>query len=139
MGIWKKHADIDTANVSMSRMCEHLGMVITNIGEDFIECTMPVDRRTQQPMGILHGGASLALAETLGSVAANLACDSTQYCLGLEINANHLRPVSTGHVTGIARPIHIGKNTQVWDINIKDNQNQVTCVSRMTLAVKMIS
>ncbi|MDP0561230.1 MAG: hotdog fold thioesterase [Candidatus Endonucleobacter sp. (ex Gigantidas childressi)] len=139
MGIWKKNANINTVNASMTHMCEHLAMVITDVGEDFISGTMPVDRRTQQPMGILHGGASIALAETLGSVAANLACDNTQYCLGLEINANHLRPISTGHVTGTARPIHIGRNTQVWEIQIKDNQNKMTCVSRMTLAVKMIS
>ncbi len=136
MTIWKKQANLETVNTTMTHMCSHLGMTLTDIGSDYITGTMPVDSRTQQPMGLLHGGASVALAETLGSVAANLACENNEYCVGLEINANHLRPVSSGIVTGTAQAIHIGKSTQVWEIKIKDDKNRATCISRITLAVK---
>lgn len=138
MTIWKKKIDLNAVNDTLTHMCAHLGMVITDIGEDFIVGTMPVDNRTQQPMGLLHGGASVALAETLGSIAANLACDDTQYFVGLEINANHVKSVSTGSVTGRAFPIHIGRNTQVWDITINNDQNKTTCVSRLTLAARHV-
>ncbi len=90
---------------------------ITEVGEDFLRGTMPVDRRTIQPMGLLHGGASVVLAETLGSIAANLCCEDGAYCVGLEINANHLRSATSGKVTGTTRPIHIGRSTQVWEVN----------------------
>ncbi|MDB2384426.1 hotdog fold thioesterase [Endozoicomonas sp.] len=136
MALWKKTADITTANATMTHMCHHLGIKLTDIGPDYITATLPVDKRTQQPMGLLHGGASVALAETLGSLAGNLACDNGEYCVGLEINANHLRPVSSGRVTGTARAIHIGKTTQVWDIKIENEQYQTVCISRITLAVK---
>jgi len=117
-------------------MTEHLGIVFTKIGEDSIEATMPVDHRTHQPMGLLHGGASVVLAETLGSVAATCCVDmSKQYCVGLDINANHIKSVREGFVTGITRPIHIGKRTQVWEIKISNEQNELVCISRITMAV----
>jgi 1,4-dihydroxy-2-naphthoyl-CoA hydrolase len=117
-------------------MVEHIGIIITEVGDNFLKGTMPVDHRTVQPMGILHGGASVALAETLGSLAANLAVDSeTKYCVGLDINANHIRAAKTGLVTGIAKPLHIGSSTQVWSIEIADEQNRLVCVSRLTMAV----
>ncbi len=114
----------------------HLGIEITGVGEDYIEAKMPVDHRTHQPLGLLHGGASVALAETLGSVAATCCVDAkTQYCVGLEINANHIKSVRDGFVYGIAKPIHIGKKTQVWEIKITNEQKQLVCISRITLAV----
>ncbi|WP_263081697.1 hotdog fold thioesterase [Endozoicomonas sp. Mp262] len=135
--IWKKHFDIETMNASKTaNMCSHLGMTITKIGDDYLCGTLPVDERTRQPMGLLHGGASVALAETLGSLAGNLACDNNQYCVGVEINANHLRAVSSGLVTGTARALHLGRSTQVWEIRIEDEQQRLTCISRLTLAVK---
>ncbi len=112
------------------------GMKFTRITEEFIEGTMPVDHRTHQPMGLLHGGASVALAETLGSVGANLSVDPDQYrCVGLEINANHISSVRSGTVTGVARPLHMGKSTQVWEIKITSDQGKLVCVSRLTMAV----
>lgn len=115
---------------------EHLGMQFTEIGDDFIRGTMPVDHRTHQPYGLLHGGASVALAETLGSVGAALTVDHEKFmCVGLEINANHLRSVRSGVVTGTAKPIHIGATTQVWDIRITDERDKLVCVSRLTVAV----
>ena len=136
MSIWQTKTTIETINASLTNMCKHLGIVITKIGADYITGTMPVDKKTQQPTGLLHGGASLVLAETLGSIAANLACAKNEHCLGLEINANHLRPVLSGIVTGMANPIHIGKSTQVWSIKIKNEKCQTTCISRITLATK---
>ncbi len=122
--------------MSSHTMVEHLGIQFTAIGEDFIEAKMPVDHRTHQPLGLLHGGASVALAETLGSVAATYCLDfAIQYCVGLEINANHIRSVKDGFVYGIARPVHIGKKTQVWEIKIVDEKKELVCVSRITLAV----
>lgn len=117
-------------------MLEHLGIVVTKIGEDFIEAKMPVDHRTHQPFGLLHGGASVALAESLGSVAAMCSLDDkNKYCVGLEINANHLKSVKSGFVTGVTRPIHVGSRTQVWEIKITNEQNELVCVSRITMAV----
>ncbi|MBD8526749.1 hotdog fold thioesterase [Pseudomarimonas arenosa] len=113
-----------------------LGMEVTELGEDFIRGRMPCDERTRQPFGLLHGGASVALAETLGSLAGNLCLDNEQQiAVGLEISANHLRPVTQGAVLGVARPIHVGRNTQVWDIRIEDEEGRMTCISRLTLAV----
>lgn len=115
---------------------EHLGMQFTEIGDDFIRGTMPVDHRTHQPYGLLHGGASVALAETLGSVGAALTVDHEKWmCVGIEINANHVRSVRSGVVTGTAKPIHIGATTQVWDIRITDERDKLVCVSRLTVAV----
>lgn len=117
-------------------MVEHIGITITNVGSDFLAGTMPVDHRTVQPMGILHGGASVALAETLGSIAANLVVDpQRKYCVGLEINANHIRAAKSGRVKGVARPLHLGSSTQVWSIEIKDEEDRMVCISRITMAV----
>jgi 1,4-dihydroxy-2-naphthoyl-CoA hydrolase len=112
-----------------------LGIVFTEIGADFVRATMPVDTRTRQPYGLLHGGASVLLAETLGSTAANLCLVPGEICVGIEINANHLAAVRDGHVTGIARPLHVGRRTQVWEIRIEDDLGRLVCVSRLTLAV----
>lgn len=117
-------------------MGEHLGIEFTEIGEDFIKGRMPVDNRTRQPYGLLHGGASVALAETLGSVGAAFVVDRRAYnAVGLEINANHLRGVREGFVTGIARPLHIGKTTHVWEIRIVDDHDKLICISRLTVAI----
>ena len=137
--IWKKPTQVEDLNTGLiSNMCSHLGMEITELGEDFLRGTLPVDERTKQPMGLLHGGASVTLAESLGSIAGTLACDQNQYCVGLEINANHLKSATSGVVTGTARPIHIGRTTQVWEIKIENDKGQMTCISRLTLAVKTI-
>jgi 1,4-dihydroxy-2-naphthoyl-CoA hydrolase len=137
MPIFNSAITIEMLNkMSPNTMTEHLGIVFTNIGDDYIEATMPVDHRTHQPLGLLHGGASVVLAETLGSVAATCCVDmSKQYCVGLEINANHIKSVREGFVTGITRPIHIGKRTQVWEIKITNPQQELLCVSRITMAV----
>src|SRR5690606_6626167 len=117
-------------------MVEHLGIEFTRIGEDFLEATMPVDHRTKQPMGLLHGGANVVLAETLGSVASSLMVDQTsQYCVGLEINANHLKAITSGTVRGITKAIHIGRKTQVWEIKIYSEKEALSCISRITIAV----
>jgi 1,4-dihydroxy-2-naphthoyl-CoA hydrolase len=114
----------------------HLGIRITEIGPDYLRATMPVTERTHQPFGVLHGGASVALAETAGSLAATLCVNPELYlCLGQEINANHLRSVSTGTVTATARPLHLGGRSHVWAIEIRDEQERLVCVSRLTMAV----
>ena len=115
-------------------MIAALGIEITELGDDFLRGRMPVDARTRQPYGLLHGGASVALAETLGSMAGNLCLQQGQ-AVGLEINANHLRAATRGWVTGTARPLHVGRTTQVWEIRIEDDAGRPTCVSRLTLAV----
>ncbi len=126
----------DVQPLGKNTMGEHLGMVFTEIGEDYLKATMPVDHRTKQPYGLLHGGASVALAETLGSVGAALTIDPLKaICVGQEINANHLRSVKDGLVTGIAKPIHIGANSQVWEIKIYDAREKLVCISRLTVAV----
>lgn len=112
-----------------------LGIVFTEVGPDFLRATMPVDARTLQPYGLLHGGASVLLAETLGSSAGNLCVGDDARCVGIEINANHLRAARGGVVTGTARPLHVGQSTQVWDIRIEDADGRAVCVSRLTLAV----
>lgn len=117
-------------------LLDALGIEITRITEDFIEGTMPVDHRTHQPFGMLHGGASVALAETLGSVGANLCVDpQTHYCVGLDINANHISSMRSGTLTGIAKPIHVGRTTQVWEIRMTGDDGKLVCVSRLTMAV----
>jgi 1,4-dihydroxy-2-naphthoyl-CoA hydrolase len=117
-------------------MGDHLGIEFTEIGEDFLKGRMPVDNRTRQPYGLLHGGASVALAETLGSMGAAFVVDRRAYnAVGLEINANHLRGVREGFVTGIARPLHIGKTTHVWEIRIVDDHDKLICISRLTVAI----
>jgi 1,4-dihydroxy-2-naphthoyl-CoA hydrolase len=122
--------------LSTNTMVQHLGIEFVEIGDDFLVAKMPVDSRTHQPLGLLHGGASVALAETLGSVAATLCVDmKTQYCVGLEINANHVKSAKSGFVYGRTTPVHIGKKTQIWEIRIDNEQNELVCISRITIAV----
>lgn len=137
MSIWKRDYTVGDLNTGSSNtLASHLGIKITERGEDYLKGTMPVGPNTHQPQGILHGGASVALAETLGSVAGNLACDADSYCVGLEINANHLSGMSEGNVVGIAKPIHIGRSTHVWEIRMHNEANEKpVCISRITLAV----
>ena len=138
MAIWYDPAlTIEHLNpLGRNTMGEHLGIEFTEIGEDYLKARMPVDHRTHQPYGLLHGGASVALAETLGSVAAAFVVNKEKYdCVGLEINANHVRGVRDGFVTGTARPIHLGKTTHVWDIRIHDDHNKLVCISRLTVAI----
>ena len=117
-------------------LVDHLEIKFTEVGPDYLRATMPVDNRTRQIMGVLHGGASAALAETIGSFAANMCVDTSRYmCVGQEINANHLRPVPGGLVTATARPFHIGTRSQVWHIEIHDDRQRLVCVSRLTMAV----
>ena len=137
MAIWFKTPTPEEAQKLHSQtMVAMLGIEVTDIAEDFMVAVMPVDKRTTQIHGILHGGASVALAETLGSYAATCCVDQDNYmCVGLDINANPIRPVSSGHVTAVARPIHIGRRTQVWGIQISDSKHRLVCESRLTIAV----
>lgn len=139
MAIWSKEYRLEELNgMALGNMVGHLGIEFTEIGPDFLRARMPVDERTRQPVGLLHGGASAALAETLGSMAANLVRSrqgSMRSCVGLEINANHLRPVRSGWVFGETRPLHLGPSIQVWEIRITDERDRLVCVSRLTLAV----
>lgn len=135
--IWAKEFSLEDLN---GRPKGHIGEVLeiefTEITPNTLSARMPVNEKTRQPYGILHGGASVVLAETLGSVASNLVVNSEKYVgLGLEVNANHLRPVKSGFVTGICSPIHIGGKTHVWDIKIYDQRGKMTCVSRLTVAI----
>ncbi|OJJ16259.1 thioesterase [marine bacterium AO1-C] len=124
---------------SKNHMVGHVGIEITEVGKDYLCGKMPVDKRTHQPMGLLHGGASVVLAETLGSIGATLAVDTTKYfCVGLEINANHIRGVREGYVYGKATPLHIGRSTHVWQINITNEEGKLVCTSRITMAVREI-
>lgn len=135
--MFKQPIDLAAINAhARNSLVGHLGIELTEVGPDWLRGTMPVDARTHQPFGILHGGASVALAETLGSMAGNLTLDTTQQMVvGLEINANHVRAVTQGVVTGTARPLHVGRSTQVWEIRIEDEQARLVCISRITLAV----
>ena len=137
MSIWfKPYTASDIQFTLKNNMCETLGIEITEITAGSIKGKMPVDHRTVQPAGILHGGASVALAETLGSLASNLIVDNSKYvCVGLDINANHLRPASSGFVYAEASPVHIGKKTHVWSIEIKNEEGKLVCISRLTMAV----
>jgi uncharacterized protein (TIGR00369 family) len=137
-GPFRQSIDLaDINRLSANSAVGHLGIVFTEAAEDYLRATMPVDARTLQPFGILHGGASVLLAETLASFAATMCLDdpAKQQAVGLEINANHLRAKKDGVVTGTARPVHVGRSTQVWDIRIEDEQGRPVCVSRLTLAV----
>ncbi|CAA0093886.1 Putative esterase [Zhongshania aliphaticivorans] len=136
MTIWNRSYDIDQVNASMNNtIAETLGLLVTEIGPDYIVGTLPVDKRTHQPMGILHGGASVVLAESLGSLAANMVCEKGSACVGLDINANHIRSVRSGIVTGTAKAVHIGRRTQVWEIRLANEEDKTVCVSRLTMAV----
>ncbi len=135
--IWAKEFSLEDLN---GRPKGHIGEVMeiefTDITPDSLSARMPVNEKTRQPYGILHGGASVVLAETLGSVASNLVINSDKYIgVGLEVNANHLRPVKSGFVTGVCSPIHIGGKTHVWDIKLYDDRGKMTCVSRLTVAI----
>ena len=137
MGIWFREYTLEELNnLAIGNLLSHVGIEFIEIGEDFLKARMPVDQRTMQPFGILHGGASVALAETVGSCAACMVYDFPRvFFVGQEINANHIRPVSSGHVTGTARPLHVGKTSQVWDIRIHDDQERLVCVSRITMSL----
>ena len=134
---FRNPVDIDAINAhARGSLIENLGITLTAAGEDWLRGTMPVDARTKQPYGLLHGGASVALAETLGSMAGNLCVDNTkEMVVGLEINANHLRAAREGIVTGTARALHVGRSTQVWEIRIENEAGKPVCISRITLAV----
>lgn len=137
MSIWLQPFSVEDLNTYQQHtMVSHLGIRYTEVGDDYLKAVMPVDERTKQPAGILHGGASVALAETLGSTGANLVVDrNLKLCVGLEINANHIRAMREGEVTGIARALHIGSSTHVWEIKILDQDEKLVCVSRITMAV----
>ena len=137
MSIWFKNPTPAEANSKHEEtLVANLGIKVTHVGEDFIVATMPVDERTIQIHGMLHGGASVALAETLGSYAANCCIDDTKFmCVGLDINANHIRSARRGKVTCMARPIHLGRTTQVWRMEINDENDKLICESRLTIAV----
>jgi 1,4-dihydroxy-2-naphthoyl-CoA hydrolase len=137
MAIWFKEFTLDELNKrSSNTLGEFLGIEFTQSGDDFLTATMPVTNRTKQPIGILHGGANVVLAETIASTAANLVVDINHfYCVGLEINANHIRSVKEGLVTAITTPIHLGRTTQIWEIKIFNEEGKQTCISRMTASV----
>lgn len=138
MSIWY-NKNIKIANFKewgRNTLSEYLGMEFTELGDNYLKATMPVDHRTHQPYGLLHGGASVALAETLGSVCSALVINREKFmCVGIEINANHMRSVRSGIVTGTCTPIHIGGSTHVWDIRIHDERNKLLCISRLTVAI----
>jgi 1,4-dihydroxy-2-naphthoyl-CoA hydrolase len=134
--IWFRPYTLDQLRFFHASLPRHLGIEFTEIGPDFLRARMPVDERTRQPYGILHGGASVALAETLGSTAAGLVVDPGKYrVVGQEINANHVRAVSEGFVIGTTRPLHVGKRSHVWEIGIEDEQDRLVCISRITMFV----
>lgn len=135
--IWFSNPDVaQSEEMAKGTIHEALGIEITEVGNDFITGRMPVDNRTQQPYGILHGGASVVLAESLGSIASHYVVDSSKYAtVGLDVNANHLRPVRSGFVFGTARPIHLGRKVHVWDIEIRSERDKLVCKSRLTIAV----
>ena len=137
MNIWHKTINIDMLNkMSENTMLEILDIKFTESGEDWLKAQMPVDHRTHQPYGILHGGASVSLAETLGSVASHLVLDpEKKMAVGLEINANHIKSVRSGLVFGLVSPIHLGKSTHLWDIKIVNEMKQLVCISRLTVAI----
>ncbi|MBS0847490.1 hotdog fold thioesterase [Citrobacter sp. JGM124] len=134
--LWRRTASLEQLNgMSHHTLIAHLGIEFTRIGADELEATMPVDQRTRQPFGLLHGGASVVLAETLGSVAGYLCCEGEQKVVGLEVNANHVRSAKEGIVRGVCRAIHVGRHNQVWQIDIYNSQGQLCCSSRLTTAV----
>jgi uncharacterized protein (TIGR00369 family) len=136
MRIWTKPISVESITaLSAGSAVSHLGMEFLEVGDDFIRGRVPVDERTRQPYGLLHGGVSVALAETLGSVAAGHVAAEGHTVVGLDINANHLKSARSGWVTGIARPVHIGRSTQVWHIDMHNDDGELTCVSRLTMAV----
>ena len=137
MSIWRNAMSPEQlTEIGQRTLPGYLSISVSEVGEDFVRATMPVNERTQQPFGVLHGGASVALAETVGSLASAMCVDPGQYlCLGQDINANHLRPVSSGSVTATARAFHLGGRSHVWHIEIRDESERLVCVSRLTMAV----
>lgn len=137
MKLWPRDFSLDELNrLNTGNLLGHLGIEFTAIDNDSLTARMPVDHRTIQPFGLLHGGASVALAESIGSLASFLTLRNPQQTtVGIEVNANHLRPVTGGHVWGVARPLHLGRTTQVWEIRISDDDARLVCVSRLTVAV----
>ena len=134
--IWKQPVSVDSlTELHVNTTVAHLGIEFLEVGDDFIRARAPVDARTRQPVGILHGGVSVLLAETLGSCGAAFSSPDGHRAVGLDINANHIRSVSDGWVTGIARPIHLGRTTHVWQIEMTNGAGQLTCVSRITMAI----
>lgn len=136
MMIWTLPVTVEEINHRCrNTLCDHLGIEFIEIGDDSMIARMPVDRRTCQPMGIVHGGATAALAETVGSAAANYSVEKGKVCVGLDLNINHIRAVSSGYVFGTARPLHLGKSTQVWEIKITNQAKQLISAARLTIAV----
>ncbi|RYF39865.1 MAG: hotdog fold thioesterase [Comamonadaceae bacterium] len=136
MRIWKQPVSVqELTAIHKDTAVAHLGIEFMEVGDDFIRARVPVDTRTRQPYGLLHGGVSVVLAETLGSSGAVYACPPGHRAVGLDINANHLKGATSGWVTGIARPVHIGRTTQVWQIDLANDAGELTCVSRITMAV----
>ena len=136
MPIWKQAASVESLTaIQKNTAVDHLGIEFLEVGDDFIRARVPVDARTCQPYGLLHGGVAVVLAETLGSCGAALAAGPGKRVVGLDINANHLRGATSGWVTGVCRPVHIGRTTQVWQIDLTNDAGQLTCVSRITMAV----
>lgn len=136
MTIWKRPISVaELTAISANTAFDQLGMEFLEVGDDFIRARVPVDRRTKQPYGLLHGGVSVVLAETLGSCGAAYASLDGHMAVGLDINANHIRGVTSGWVTGTARPVHIGRTTQVWQIDLHNDAGELSCVSRITMAV----
>ncbi|HSX10891.1 MAG TPA: hotdog fold thioesterase [Chlamydiales bacterium] len=136
--IWKQPVTVEEINHRCrNTLCDHLGIEFIEIGDDHMTARMPVDRRTHQSMGSVHGGATAALAETVGSAAANYCIDKTKVAVGLDLNINHIRGVSSGYVTAVAKPLHLGKTTQVWDIRIYNEAKQLISAARLTIALKI--
>ena len=136
MAIWTEPLTLDKLNAwNQGCAVSHLGIEFTELGDDFLRARVPVDARTKQPYGLLHGGVSVVLAETLGSVGAACACPAGHRAVGLDINANHLRAATSGWVTGTARPVHLGRTTQVWQIEMVNDAGEMTCISRLTMAI----
>jgi 1,4-dihydroxy-2-naphthoyl-CoA hydrolase len=134
--IWHRPYTLEDIRFKVDCLPNHIGIEFTEIGPDYLRARMPVDGRTKQPFGILHGGASVALAETLGSIGATLVVDrAKQRCVGQEINANHIRAMSEGFVIGTARPVHLGRRSHVWEIRITDEQERLVCISRITMFI----
>ena len=136
MRVWKKPISVEElTSIHSETAVAQLGIEFLEVGDDFIRARVPVDTRTRQPYGLLHGGVSVVLAETLGSCGAAYACPEGQRAVGLDINANHLRGATSGWVTGVARPVHMGRSTHVWQIDMSDDAGRMTCVSRITMAI----
>lgn len=136
MAIWKRETDLDALNaIGENSLVAHIGIRFTAIGDDYLEAVMPVDARTHQPFGLLHGGASVVLAESMGSIAGYLCTEEGKSVVGIEVNASHHRSVSSGEVHGTCRPLHIGSRNQVWQIEIRNARGQLCCSSRLTVAV----